>query len=170
MVATLHLRHNDHDGVSNHQPHGCLLHSLFKAQIKENIKALRHWPLCGEFTGIGEFPAQRASYAEKVSIWWRHHVLFQDQCDNRGQRQHRGVLRNIMANFIYKKKYINTSIITNTYNFVFRFHNVMKMHSMATTFEGFVKYSTIILYWKTRVVMMPTLPSLVAPLVVIATT
>ena len=21
----------------------------------------------------GEFPAQRASYAENVSIWWRHH-------------------------------------------------------------------------------------------------
>ena len=24
--------------------------------------------------GTGEFPAQRASYAENVSIWWRHHV------------------------------------------------------------------------------------------------
>ena len=38
-----------------------------------NIKAPRHWPLCGEFTGTGEFPAQRASYAENISIWWRHH-------------------------------------------------------------------------------------------------
>ena len=28
--------------------------------------------LCGEFTGTGEFPAQRVSYAEKFSIWWRH--------------------------------------------------------------------------------------------------
>ena len=27
----------------------------------------------GEFTGTGEFPAQRASNAENVSIWWRHH-------------------------------------------------------------------------------------------------
>ena len=26
-----------------------------------------------QFTGIGEFPAQRASNAENVSIWWRHH-------------------------------------------------------------------------------------------------
>ena len=32
----------------------------------------RHWPLCGELTG--EFPAQRASNAENVSIWWCHHV------------------------------------------------------------------------------------------------
>ena len=31
--------------------------------------------LCGEFTGTGEFPAQRASNAENVSIWWRHHEL-----------------------------------------------------------------------------------------------
>ena len=42
-------------------------------QIKENIKAPRHWPLCREFTGTGEFPAQMASNAENVSIWWRHH-------------------------------------------------------------------------------------------------
>ena len=33
--------------------------SFIRAQIKENIKTLRHWPLCGEFTGTGEFPAQR---------------------------------------------------------------------------------------------------------------
>ena len=39
-----------------------------------NIKAPRHWPLWGEFTGTGEFPAQMASNAENVSIWWRHHV------------------------------------------------------------------------------------------------
>ena len=48
-------------------------HSFIRVQIKENIKAPRHWPLCGEFTGTGEFPAQRASNAENVSIWWRHH-------------------------------------------------------------------------------------------------
>ena len=40
---------------------------FIETQIKENIKATRHWPLGGEF------PAQRASYAENVSIWWRHH-------------------------------------------------------------------------------------------------
>ena len=35
--------------------------------------------MCGEFTGTGEFPAQRASYAENASIWWRHHVWQQSQ-------------------------------------------------------------------------------------------
>ena len=50
-----------------------LIQPFIQTQIKVNIKAPRHWPLCGEFTGTGEFPAQRASYAENVSIWWRHH-------------------------------------------------------------------------------------------------
>ena len=47
--------------------------SFIQMQLKENIKAPRHWPLCGEF--IGKFPAQKASHAEDVSIWWRHHVF-----------------------------------------------------------------------------------------------
>ena len=46
---------------------------FIQAQIKENITALRHWLLCGEFTGTGEFPKQMASNTESVSIWWRHH-------------------------------------------------------------------------------------------------
>ena len=37
--------------VSNHQPHHCFTQPLIQAQIKESIKAPRHWPLCGEFTG-----------------------------------------------------------------------------------------------------------------------
>ena len=41
-----------------------------KAQIKENIKALRQWE---DFAGDQGIPAQRASDAENVSIWWCHH-------------------------------------------------------------------------------------------------
>ena len=33
-VSKLHWRHNDHDGVSNHQPHGCLLNRLFRRSSK----------------------------------------------------------------------------------------------------------------------------------------
>ena len=35
---------------------------------------MRHWPLWGEFTGDGKFPAQRARNAENPSIWFLHHV------------------------------------------------------------------------------------------------
>ena len=48
---------------------------FIQTQIKENIKAQRHWSLCGNSPGTGEFPAQMASNAENVSIWWRHHIL-----------------------------------------------------------------------------------------------
>ena len=34
----LHWRHNDHDDVSNHQPHGCLLNRLFKRRSKKTSK------------------------------------------------------------------------------------------------------------------------------------
>ena len=40
---------------------------------ERNIKAPRHWPLWGNSPVTGEFPTQRASNAEYVSIWWRHH-------------------------------------------------------------------------------------------------
>ena len=41
-------RHNERDGVSNHR---LFAQQYVQAQIKENIKAPRHWPLWGEFTG-----------------------------------------------------------------------------------------------------------------------
>ena len=72
---TLRWRHNDHAGVSNHQPPGCLLNRLFRRKSKKTSK-LRVTGLCaGNSPGTGEFSAQMASYAENVSIWWRHHDL-----------------------------------------------------------------------------------------------
>ena len=63
-LISLPWRHNDHDGVSNHQSHGCLLNRLFRRRSKKTSKLRVTGPLCGEFTGTGEFPAQRASNAE----------------------------------------------------------------------------------------------------------
>ena len=48
---------------------------FIQAQIKENTKAPRHWPLWGEFTGTRWIPRTKAGNAENVSIWWRHHDL-----------------------------------------------------------------------------------------------
>ena len=44
-VDTLHWRHNDHDGVSNHQPHGCLLNRLFRPRSRK-ISKFRVTGLC----------------------------------------------------------------------------------------------------------------------------
>ena len=49
-----------------------IVHSTVQAQIKENTKAPRHWPLWGESTGDQWIP-RSACNAENVSIWWRHH-------------------------------------------------------------------------------------------------
>ena len=74
-IGPLRWRHNDHAGVSNHQPPGCLLNRLFRRKSKKTSK-LRVTGLCaGNSPGTGEFSAQMASYAENVSIWWRHHAI-----------------------------------------------------------------------------------------------
>ena len=41
----LQCHHNDHDGVLNHQPHGCLLNRLFRRRSKRTSK-LRVTGLC----------------------------------------------------------------------------------------------------------------------------
>ena len=65
-------RHNGRDGVSNHQPHDCSLSRSFRPRSKKTSK-LRVTGLCaGNSPATSEFPAQMASYAENVSIWWRH--------------------------------------------------------------------------------------------------
>ena len=53
----LRWRRNGPDSVSNHQPHDC----------------------AGNSPGTSEFSAQRASNAENVFIWWRHHGDIQRQ-------------------------------------------------------------------------------------------
>ena len=56
-MFSLQWRHDEHDGVSNHQPHGCLLNRLFRRRSKKTLKL------------------RVTSYAENISIWWRHHVF-----------------------------------------------------------------------------------------------
>ena len=69
-LVSLRWRHNDHDGVSNHQPHCC----LFRRRSMKLSKLCVTGLCAGNSPVTGGFPAQRASNAENVSIWWRHHV------------------------------------------------------------------------------------------------
>ena len=74
VIIPLHWRHNERDGVSNHQPHDCLLDRLLRRRSKKTSKR-RLTGLCvGNSPVTDEFPAQRASNAETLSIWWRHHA------------------------------------------------------------------------------------------------
>ena len=79
----LRWRHNELDGVSDHQPHDCLLNRLFGRRSKKTSKP-RVTGLCvGNSPGTGEFPAQMASNAENASSWWRHH-----ECESSNFQRH----------------------------------------------------------------------------------
>ena len=52
--------------------------TVYPRRRSRKTSKLRITGLCrGNSPVTGEFPAQRASNAENVSIWWRHHVFFQ---------------------------------------------------------------------------------------------
>ena len=87
--VSLQWRHNVRDGIYNHQPRNCLLNRLLRRKSKKTSK-FRITALCaGNSPVTGEFPAQRASNAEKVSIWWRHHYaaqIFTTWCVSNAER------------------------------------------------------------------------------------
>ena len=50
--------------------------TVYSRRRSKKTSKLRVTGLCeGNSSVIGEFPAQRASNAENVSIWWRHHIV-----------------------------------------------------------------------------------------------
>ena len=73
LCNTLQWRHNGRVKRLKSPASRLFTQSFIQTQIKENIKAPHHWPLCGNSPGPGEFLAQMASYAENFSIWWPHH-------------------------------------------------------------------------------------------------
>ena len=86
---TLQWRHNERDGVPNHQPRDCLLNRLFRRRSNKTSKFRVTGLYDGNSPVASEFPAQRVRNAENVSIWWRHrdasflllgNFLFQQVC------------------------------------------------------------------------------------------
>ena len=77
-IITLQWRHNESGSASNHQRLHCLLNCRFRRRWKKTSK-LRVTGLClGNSPVTGHFPTQKASKAENVSIWWRHHQVAVD--------------------------------------------------------------------------------------------
>ena len=96
-ALSLQWCHNGRDDVSNHQPHDCLLNRIFRRRSKKTSK-LRVTGLCaGNSPVTGEFPAQMASDAENVSIWWRHHVGVCKANDSEASRVHCSLQRHHMG-------------------------------------------------------------------------
>ena len=72
-VGSLQWRHNGRDGISNHQPHHYSLNLLFRCRSKKTSKISVTGLCAGKSPETSESPAQIASNAKNVSIWWRHH-------------------------------------------------------------------------------------------------
>ena len=74
-IMTLQWHNNGHNGVSNHQQLDSLSNYLLWPTSKKHQGSvlLALWE--GNSPVTGEFPTQRASNAEKASIWWRHHKM-----------------------------------------------------------------------------------------------
>ena len=86
---TLQWHHNSCAGISNHQPHDCLLNCLFRCNSKKKFKLCVTGLCPGNSPVTGEFPAQKASDVENVSIGWCHHELLQpSQCCERMKKGH----------------------------------------------------------------------------------
>ena len=74
VMITLHWRHNEPDGVSNHQPRDCLLNCLFRCRRKHQSSASLAF-VRRIHRGPVDSPHKKASNAENISIWWRHNVF-----------------------------------------------------------------------------------------------
>ena len=73
-LISLQWRHDERDGVPSHRRLAFLRNRLLRRRSKKTSK-LRVTGFCeGNPQVAGGFPSQRASNAENVSIWWRHHV------------------------------------------------------------------------------------------------
>ena len=124
---------------------------FIQTQIKENIKAPRHWPL---WPRTGEFPAhmasnaenvsnvimQRASNAENVSIWWRHHGMWFRACH--------GIVKVLLAN-LWMTEHQRISDTTST-DIVFQ----IDMHVYA-----YMHSHCIYIYYRTTNIYVLTQPS-----------
>ena len=75
VIMRITMTSYERDGVSNHQPQ-IVYSTVCSGADQGKHQRLRVTSLCeGNSSVTDEFPAQRTSDAENVSIWWRHHGL-----------------------------------------------------------------------------------------------
>ena len=73
QLISLQWRHNGHDGVSNHQPHNCLLNRLFRRRSQKTSK-LRVTDLCTGNSPVNsphKWPVTRKMFPLDDVILWR---------------------------------------------------------------------------------------------------
>ena len=69
----LQWRHNECDGVSNHQPHDCLLNRYSRSRSRKTSKLRVNGPCERIHRSPVNSPHKGPVTRKNVSIWWRHH-------------------------------------------------------------------------------------------------
>ena len=154
--------------VSNYRHLECLLNRLFRRRSKKASK-LCVTGLCeGNSPATGKFPTQRASNAENISIWWRHHESSLFQVDPPGTPQIMIIFQYLWhCNFKQKRK-------TSGHSFrwaitLFYYHTLCVDRHIVDSINGATEYrrqnqawagsimclSTENVWWLTRSVLGP---------------
>ena len=124
-MITIQWRHNERDGVSNHQSHDCSLNRLFRCRSKKTSKLRVTGLYEGNSPVTGEFPAQMASNAENVSIWWRHHDW---QYWHHQQRWQLQIQSTNLPSLLEKILGVNSSTSNNTVSGKINFCHQVSLH------------------------------------------
>ena len=86
-ASTLQWHHNEPSGISNYQPHNCLLNRLFRGRSKKHqssaslafVWGIHRWSVNSLHKGpvmLKMFPFDDVIMnAANIFIWWCHHVL-----------------------------------------------------------------------------------------------
>ena len=111
----LQWRHNERDSISSHRHVHCLLNCWFRRRSKKPSKLCVTGLYEGNSPVTGEFPTQKASNAENISIWWRDHVECEEK---RRYRMPRDVIDRWAGNGsstteMHTRRNWNAVIITN---------------------------------------------------------
>ena len=76
VLESSQWRHNNHNGVSNHQPHGCLLNCLFRHRSEKTSKlrvtGLCAWNSPGPVNSPHKGPVTRKMFPFDDVIMWQH--------------------------------------------------------------------------------------------------
>ena len=108
----------------DYQPHDYLLNCLFRRRSKK-ISKLRVTGLCaGNSPVTNEFPGQRASNAENVSVWWRHHVWYKRLMPLRNYIMYNTLKHTLWYFDLQMLTLLNSVLLPETMSFLSRWDNL----------------------------------------------
>ena len=99
-VTILEWCQKEHPGVLNHRRLSCLFSRSFRPATKKTSKPALLTLCEANLPVTGGFPSQRASNAETVFIWWRHHDICGDNIGILDKQHQMNIFNTIWATLL----------------------------------------------------------------------